>query len=49
MGSQVLGLVMARYVVKVEPLASLPAREVARIVGPTLDRYLLGDIGVVGD
>ena len=49
MGSQVLGLVMARYVVKVEPLASLPAREVARMVGPTLDRYLLGDIGVVGD
>lgn len=39
-GSQVVGLLMARYVVGIEPLASLPAREVAEAVAPTLERYL---------
>ena len=35
-----VGLAMLRYVVKIEPLASMPPEEVARWVGPTLDRYL---------
>lgn len=39
-GSQVVGLVMARYVVRVEPLASLPADEVAALVAPVLQHYL---------
>jgi AcrR family transcriptional regulator len=39
-GSQVVGLVMARYVVKVEPLASLEPEAVVRAVAPTLQRYL---------
>jgi AcrR family transcriptional regulator len=43
-GSQVVGLLMARYVVAVEPLASLPAREVAEAVAPTLERYLVGPL-----
>ena len=43
-GSQVVGLLMARYVVAVEPLASLPAREVADAVAPTLERYLVGPL-----
>jgi hypothetical protein len=30
---------MLRYVVKVEPLASAPAAELAGWVGPTLQRY----------
>ncbi len=38
--SQVVGLVMARYIVGLEPLASLPADEVAAAVAPTLQRYL---------
>lgn len=41
-GSQVVGLLMARYVVGIEPLASTPAREVAEAVAPTLERYLVG-------
>jgi AcrR family transcriptional regulator len=44
-GSQLIGLAMARYIVKVEPLASAPAAQVAAAVGPTLQRYLTGDIG----
>ena len=38
--SHLVGLAMLRYVVKIEPLASMPPEEVARWVGPTLDRYL---------
>jgi AcrR family transcriptional regulator len=40
-GSQVVGLVMARYVVGVEPLASLPAERLVDAIGPTLQRYLV--------
>jgi hypothetical protein len=38
--SQVVGLVMARYVLALEPLASLPGDAVVAIVGPTVQRYL---------
>ncbi len=43
-GSQIVGLLMARYVVGIEPLASLPARRVAETVAPTLERYLVGPL-----
>jgi AcrR family transcriptional regulator len=39
-GSQMAGLLVARYVVGVEPLASLEREEVVRAVAPTLQRYL---------
>jgi Tetracyclin repressor-like, C-terminal domain len=44
-GSQIVGLVMARYVVAIEPLASTPPEAVAAAVAPTLQRYLLGPLG----
>ena len=40
-GSQVIGLTMARYVVQVEPLASTAPEVVAAAIAPTLQRYLL--------
>jgi AcrR family transcriptional regulator len=43
-GSQVIGLAMARYIVKVEPLASAPPAQVVAAIGPTLQRYLTGDL-----
>jgi AcrR family transcriptional regulator len=43
-GSQVIGLAMARYIVKVEPLASAPPSQIVAAVGPTLQRYLTGDL-----
>jgi AcrR family transcriptional regulator len=43
-GSQIIGLAMARYIVKVEPLASAPPAQVVAAVGPTLQRYLTGDL-----
>ena len=44
-GSQIIGLAMARYIIKVEPLASAPAAQVVAAIGPTLQRYLTGDLG----
>ena len=43
--SQIVGLIIARYIVRLEPLASAPAEVVAAAVGPTMQRYLTGDIG----
>lgn len=43
-GSQIVGLVMARYVIGLEPLASLPGPAVARAIAPNLQRYLTGPL-----
>jgi AcrR family transcriptional regulator len=40
-GSQVVGLAMARYIVAVEPLASMPAEAVIAAMAPNLQRYLV--------
>jgi hypothetical protein len=40
-GSQVVGLALARHVVCVEPLASLPAADVVEYIAPTLQHYLV--------
>ncbi|HWC43093.1 MAG TPA: TetR family transcriptional regulator [Actinomycetota bacterium] len=45
-GSQLIGLAMARYIIRVEPLASTPAAQVAAVVGPTVQRYLTGEVTV---
>jgi AcrR family transcriptional regulator len=43
-GSQVVGLALARHVVRVEPLASLPAAAVADHLAPVFQHYLLGPL-----
>lgn len=42
--SQIVGLIMARYIVAVEPLASRDASAVADAIAPTLQRYLTDDL-----
>jgi AcrR family transcriptional regulator len=42
--SQLMGVVMARYIVQIEPFASLPAEQIARTIAPNLQRYLTGDL-----
>lgn len=42
--SQIMGLLIARYIVRVEPIASAPAPVVVAAVGPTLQRYLTGGL-----
>jgi AcrR family transcriptional regulator len=38
--SQVVGLIMARYVIRVEPLASLDPQALVEAIAPNLQRYL---------
>jgi len=40
--SQLSGLVIARYVLRLEPMASAPPDWVAAAIGPTVQRYLTG-------
>jgi AcrR family transcriptional regulator len=42
--SQVVGLILTRYVLEVEPLASMPADDLVAIYGPTIQRYLTGPL-----
>ena len=44
-GSQLVGLAMARYIVKVDPIASADREILVCAIGPTLQRYLTGDLG----
>lgn len=43
-GSHMLGLALARYVLQFPPLATADADALAAAIGPTIDRYLTGDI-----
>ena len=42
--SQMIGLILVRYVLRVEPLASMPAERVVATYAPTIQRYLSGPL-----
>lgn len=42
--SQLVGVVMARYILELEPFKSLPVHQVAATIAPNLQRYLTGDL-----
>ncbi|MCW2686553.1 MAG: TetR/AcrR family transcriptional regulator [Mycobacterium sp.] len=42
--SQLVGVVMARYILELEPFASLPVEQIAQTIAPNLQRYLTGDL-----
>ncbi|WP_181407580.1 TetR/AcrR family transcriptional regulator [Nocardioides sambongensis] len=42
--TQVFGLLIGRYLVALEPVASMPAEEVVATFAPVLDRCLLGEL-----
>jgi AcrR family transcriptional regulator len=44
-GTQLVGLAMARYVAGLEPVASMDSASLARLIGPTVTRYLTADLG----
>lgn len=46
--SQVLGLALVRYVLELRPLATAGTEELAAAIGPTLERYLTGDLRPAG-
>ena len=43
-GTQLVGLAVARHVLRVEPLASADHETIVAAVGPTMQRYLTGDL-----
>ena len=43
-GSQIVGLAMARYVVRIAPLAGADRETVIKCVGPAIQRYLTGEL-----
>jgi hypothetical protein len=42
--SHLFGVAITRYILRIEPLASASAQVVAAAVGPTVQRYLTGDL-----
>jgi AcrR family transcriptional regulator len=42
MASQILGLALTRYVLRLPPVVAMSADELVRWVGPTIQRYLTG-------
>ena len=44
--TQVVGVMLVRYVVRLEPLASAAPEEVVRLVAPNVQRYLTGELGL---
>jgi AcrR family transcriptional regulator len=47
-GTQLIGLAMARYIAGIEPLASAPREVLVTALGPTIQRYLTGDLSGAG-
>jgi AcrR family transcriptional regulator len=42
--SQLVGVVMARYILELDPFKSLPVEQIAETIAPNLQRYLTGDL-----
>lgn len=42
--SQLVGVVMARYILELDPFKSLPVEQIADTIAPNLQRYLTGDL-----
>ena len=47
--SQMVGLALARYVLAFQPVVAATAEDLAAAIGPTLDRYLTGDLPMPHD
>jgi AcrR family transcriptional regulator len=47
--TQLAGLAVVRYLLKVEPVATTPAEVLVAAIGPTVQRYLTGDLTGVFD
>jgi AcrR family transcriptional regulator len=42
--TQIAGVLMARYILQLQPFASLPVQQIAETIAPNLQRYLTGDL-----
>jgi AcrR family transcriptional regulator len=48
LGSQLIGLIMARYIIRVEPLASASTRSLIAVYAPVIQNSLTGDLPLPG-
>ncbi|MBU8813363.1 TetR family transcriptional regulator [Mycolicibacterium goodii] len=46
--SQLVGVVMARYILELEPFKSLPVEQIVETIAPNLQRYLTGELPGLG-
>lgn len=46
--SQLVGVVMARYILELEPFKSLPVDQIVETIAPNLQRYLTGELPGLG-
>jgi hypothetical protein len=46
--TNLVGTALLRYVMKVPPLATLPAEDMVRMIAPTVTRYLTADADELG-
>jgi len=46
--TNLVGTALMRYIIKVPPLATLPAEDVVRLIAPTVTRYLTADADELG-
>ncbi len=46
--TQMAGLIMTRYILRIEPVASLPASTLVSLIGPTVQRYLTAPLPPAG-
>ena len=44
MASQLVGVVMVRYILELQPFAGLEPQIIAETIAPNLQRYLTGDL-----
>jgi AcrR family transcriptional regulator len=47
-GSQLVGVAMLRYILRLPPIANASVEELVRALAPTVQRYLTGDLGGEG-
>lgn len=47
--TQLAGLAMMRYIIRLEPVASTPPDALVAAIGPTVQRYLTGDLSAAFD
>ena len=40
--AQVWGVIVLRYILRIEPMASAPTEDIVALLGPTIQRYLVG-------
>ncbi|NUR71408.1 MAG: TetR/AcrR family transcriptional regulator [Hamadaea sp.] len=46
--SQLAGLAMMRYIIKLEPIASAPVEDLVAMIGPTIQRYISDPLPTLG-